>query len=165
MKHILSGLAFSGLVALGLAAAAPSAEASALSAGGMAVNAVKTVETASDGKVIKADHRRRHYRSRRHHRPRSGIYFEFGTGGFRYGPPPYYARPPYYTRPPYYARPRYVRPPVYARPRYVRPRPAYGLSSAHVNWCYSRYRSYREWDNSFQPYNGPRRACLSPYMR
>lgn len=35
--------------------------------------------------------------------------------------------------------------------------------SAHVQWCYDRYRSYRAWDNSFQPYNGPRRQCYSPY--
>ncbi|TDH38471.1 BA14K family protein [Pseudohoeflea suaedae] len=33
----------------------------------------------------------------------------------------------------------------------------------HVRWCYDRYRSYREYDNSFQPYNGPRRQCRSPY--
>ncbi len=47
-------------------------------------------------------------------------------------------------------------------PRY-RPRPAYRLSTAHYRWCEARYRSYRAWDNSFQPYNGPRRACVSPY--
>jgi predicted GNAT superfamily acetyltransferase len=35
--------------------------------------------------------------------------------------------------------------------------------NAHVNWCYSRYRSYRAFDNTFQPYHGPRRACYSPY--
>ncbi|MHB2264993.1 BA14K family protein [Aliihoeflea sp. PC F10.4] len=35
--------------------------------------------------------------------------------------------------------------------------------SAHVNWCYDRYRSYRASDNTFQPYNGPRRQCRSPY--
>lgn len=34
---------------------------------------------------------------------------------------------------------------------------------AHVAWCYNRYRSYREWDNTYQPYNGPRRQCYSPY--
>lgn len=33
----------------------------------------------------------------------------------------------------------------------------------HVDWCYDRYRSYRESDNTFQPYNGPRRECVSPY--
>jgi hypothetical protein len=36
--------------------------------------------------------------------------------------------------------------------------------SAHEQWCYDRYRSYREWDNTWQPYNGPRRECISPYM-
>ena len=35
--------------------------------------------------------------------------------------------------------------------------------SAHVAYCYDRYRSYRESDNTFQPYNGPRRQCRSPY--
>ncbi|MDQ2632323.1 MAG: BA14K family protein, partial [Pseudomonadota bacterium] len=35
--------------------------------------------------------------------------------------------------------------------------------SAHVQWCYDRYRSYRASDNTFQPYNGPRRQCYSPY--
>lgn len=37
------------------------------------------------------------------------------------------------------------------------------LSRAHVNWCENRYRSYRAWDNTFQPYEGPRRQCWSPY--
>jgi hypothetical protein len=35
--------------------------------------------------------------------------------------------------------------------------------SAHVQWCYDRYRSYRASDNTFQPYNGPRQQCYSPY--
>ncbi|RWP66176.1 BA14K family protein [Mesorhizobium sp.] len=34
---------------------------------------------------------------------------------------------------------------------------------AHVEWCYSRYRSYRAYDNTFKPYYGPRRQCISPY--
>jgi hypothetical protein len=38
-----------------------------------------------------------------------------------------------------------------------------GMSQAHVSWCYDRYRSYRASDNTFQPYQGPRRACRSPY--
>lgn len=37
------------------------------------------------------------------------------------------------------------------------------VGSRHVSWCYSRYRSYREWDNTYQPYQGPRRQCHSPY--
>ena len=35
--------------------------------------------------------------------------------------------------------------------------------SAHVQWCYDRYRSYRASDNTFQPYHGPRQQCYSPY--
>jgi hypothetical protein len=44
--------------------------------------------------------------------------------------------------------------------------PVYGASSslsAHAQWCFSRYRSYRTSDNTFQPYNGPRLQCRSPY--
>ncbi len=45
---------------------------------------------------------------------------------------------------------------------YARPREA-GINPRHVDWCYARYRSYREYDNTFQPNYGPRRECLSPY--
>ncbi len=41
--------------------------------------------------------------------------------------------------------------------------PAYASGDAHVRWCYNRYRSYRASDNTYQPYNGPRRQCNSPY--
>jgi hypothetical protein len=41
---------------------------------------------------------------------------------------------------------------------------SYHYSPEHVEWCYGRYRSYRASDNTFQPYNGPRRQCRSPYM-
>lgn len=44
-------------------------------------------------------------------------------------------------------------PPIRYRPR----------GGAHEEWCYNRYRSYRASDNTFQPYNGPRRQCNSPY--
>ncbi|QNQ64357.1 BA14K family protein [Brucella sp. 6810] len=47
-------------------------------------------------------------------------------------------------------------PPVY-------PAPAYRYSNAHIQWCYNRYKSYRASDNTFQPYNGPRQQCYSPY--
>ena len=46
----------------------------------------------------------------------------------------------------------------------INDQPVYsGGGSAHVQWCYDRYRSYRAYDNTFQPYNGPRRQCYSPY--
>ncbi|RWF16564.1 MAG: BA14K family protein [Mesorhizobium sp.] len=41
-------------------------------------------------------------------------------------------------------------------------RPVY-RGGSHVEWCYSRYRSYRAYDNTYQPYYGPRRQCISPY--
>ncbi|MGN8152377.1 BA14K family protein [Agrobacterium sp. 22094] len=40
-------------------------------------------------------------------------------------------------------------------------RPSYG--SNHQQWCANRWRSYRAYDNSYQPNNGPRRQCVSPY--
>lgn len=39
------------------------------------------------------------------------------------------------------------------------------LTREHLAWCESQYRSYRASDNSFQPYNGPRQQCVSPYWR
>ncbi|MBB3915225.1 BA14K family protein [Rhizobium fabae] len=50
---------------------------------------------------------------------------------------------------------------IAAQPRYVAPAPSMG--SAHVAWCANRYRSYRAYDNTFQPNNGPRQQCYSPY--
>ncbi|UVK36340.1 BA14K family protein [Mesorhizobium sp. AR10] len=82
------------------------------------------------------------WRWRRHHRRHfnnSGIYLGLGLGLPAYQ---YYNNYDYAPR------------------RYYR---AQRLSSAHVQWCYDRYRSYRAWDNSFQPYNGPRQQCWSPY--
>jgi hypothetical protein len=73
------------------------------------------------------------WRYRHHYRGGSGFYFGLGIA-------------PAYR---YYVEPR----------RYYRS----GGSSAHVRWCYDRYRSYRAWDNTYQPYNGPRRQCYSPY--
>jgi hypothetical protein len=31
---------------------------------------------------------------------------------------------------------------------------------SHVDYCYSRYRSYRASDNTYQPNYGPRRQCV-----
>lgn len=77
------------------------------------------------------------WRYRRHYRPYRHVYpqFYFGLGV------------PLYNNY-YYAQPR----------RYYR-----AGGSAHVAWCYNRYRSYRAWDNTYQPYHGPRRQCWSPY--
>ncbi|KQS87725.1 MULTISPECIES: BA14K family protein [unclassified Rhizobium] len=37
------------------------------------------------------------------------------------------------------------------------------LDSAHVDWCMTQYRSYRIEDDSYQPYDGGRRKCVSPH--
>lgn len=77
------------------------------------------------------------YRGYRHHRPGYRVYngFWFPYAAFAITPRPIY------------------------RERAIPGR----LSAAHVNWCFDRYRSYRTYDNSWQPYNGPRRVCRSPY--
>lgn len=43
--------------------------------------------------------------------------------------------------------------------------PAYDpeLVEAHIEWCANRYRSYRPRDDSYTPYSGGRRPCVSPY--
>ena len=33
----------------------------------------------------------------------------------------------------------------------------------HTRWCLNRYRSYDPRTDTFQPYNGPRQYCISPY--
>lgn len=38
-----------------------------------------------------------------------------------------------------------------------------GFSQAHYQYCFSKYRSYDANSNTYQPYNGPRRPCYSPY--
>ncbi|OWV94160.1 BA14K family protein [Rhizobium sp. R693] len=73
----------------------------------------------------------------------------YGSG---YYEPGYYG--PSYYGPSYYG-------PGYYAPRYYH-RAYYG-GNAHTRWCYARYRSYRAYDNTFQPYYGPRQACVSPY--
>jgi hypothetical protein len=82
-----------------------------------------------------------------HRNHRDGITF-----GFSFGTPHGYGYPAY----------RPYRPYRHAYP--VAPRRQYrGGWSAHVAWCYDRYRSYRASDNTYQPYRAPRRECRSPY--
>ena len=95
-----------------------------------------------------------------------------------YRPPRYNYRPPRYDYRPY--RPRYYDDyndnvyldfygPSY---RYYDPAPVYPrrtyrrgivMSEAHIEWCYNRYRTYRERDNTYVPRRGVRAQCISPY--
>lgn len=80
----------------------------------------------------------------------------YGSG---YYDPGYYGSG--YYGPYYYGSTRYYAPPRYYAPRYYRQ--TYYGGNGHVRWCFARYRSYRAYDNTFQPYHGPRQACVSPY--
>ena len=145
MKRRLTAVAL--LAALSFGSALPS-QAFAASPAGAARSAAPVEASVQVDQVQYRDRHRhwhgggrhwdnRRHRERRHYRPRpprSGIYFHFGTQP-RYAPPPRY------------------------RPRY-----SARLPVAHYRWCENRYRSYRASDNSFQPYHGPRRACISPYI-
>ncbi|MDO1581243.1 BA14K family protein [Rhizobium oryzicola] len=53
---------------------------------------------------------------------------------------------------------------IASEPRYVAPAPrAAGVNPQHYQYCAARYRSYDAYSNTFQPYNGPRQQCYSPY--
>ena len=103
------------------------------------------------------------YRGYGHHN--GGDAWAWGLGGLATGAiiggllaQPRYYGPSYYDEG-YYGS-TYYRPRYYA-PRYYRQ--VYSGGNAHSRWCYARYRSYRAYDNTFQPYYGSRRACVSPY--
>jgi hypothetical protein len=38
------------------------------------------------------------------------------------------------------------------------------VTVAHQEWCARHYRSYNPLDNTYRPYSGGRRACVSPYV-
>ncbi len=79
-----------------------------------------------------------------------------GNRYYRYGNRGYY--PKRYYGPGIHKR-------YYGRLPYYRPAPRYRTSyrRAHYNYCFGKYRSYRAYDNTFQPYHGPRRACRPPH--
>ncbi|TKT80082.1 BA14K family protein [Aquamicrobium sp. LC103] len=162
MREKLSAILLAAALGLGLGGAGPASAAGAAPAPSIAVpsdNGVVQVQDRWDRRQWRGDRRdwrrdhRREWRGRdddrrwrrhhhRHHRPhyRPRPHIEFWYGGPAY-------RPPYYARPP-----------VYAPRRHVRP------AGDHYSWCASRYRSYRAYDNTFQPYYGPRRQCVSPFV-
>lgn len=39
-----------------------------------------------------------------------------------------------------------------------------GPGASHTQWCQNRYRSYRQSDNSYQPVEGIRQSCNSPFQ-
>ena len=91
--------------------------------------------------------------------------------------PPWYAQPPHIgTGPGHYYRYHNYHVPSYPHRLSGYPVPLYRLDrpvdtvavvaerpSAHVAWCSARYRSYSVHSDTFQPYDGPRCRCRSPY--
>jgi hypothetical protein len=158
MFSYLSSLARSGIVALAALSTVP-IEASAAPIGRIAPAVAPVREMAPilvgqgeglfiDGYRNGGVHwKRRHWRHHNRHWRRGfgpGIVLNFGIPSYRYR---------YYDD--YYGEPIY-------RPRYHNRR-IYRTRSAHQDWCYANYRSYRAWDNSWKPRRGPRRECVSPY--
>lgn len=41
--------------------------------------------------------------------------------------------------------------------------PDSAVLAAHVEWCSERYRSYRRGSNTYTPYSGGQRKCVSPF--
>jgi len=149
-KTVVAALTVAGL-ALGVSVPEPAAAAS------LAPHSALNI--GNQQPVLRIDHRRGHYRNygrhyhngHRGHRKHRRGYRHYN--GWRYPPAAFSFR---YRVPPQ----RYIAPPplVIVPPRYVQ-----HLPTAHYHWCDRRYRSYRAPDNSFQPYHGPRRACVSPF--
>lgn len=142
----LKGLAVAGLASAMFATSFVPSQALPLPA----VSAPAIVNT-GDAAVVDVQYRRYHhdgyrdgyyrgYRGYRHHRPgyrhHNGYWFPlaaFATGAIIGGA---VAAPP-------------------AR--------AAGVNPRHYQYCSARYRSYDARSNTFQPYNGPRQQCVSPY--
>lgn len=138
-------LSMTSVAAVGTASAAP-------------IQPMKIERPASD--VQEVQHRHRHGYYRYHGRP----YYN-GHRGYRYHRPGWQRYNGWWFPPAAFVTGAIIggalaTPPPPPPPVYQRPRPA---GDAHMRWCYDRYKSYRAYDNSFQPYNGPRRQCYSPY--
>ncbi|MEX0956737.1 MAG: BA14K family protein [Rhizobiaceae bacterium] len=139
MKQHILRFACTTFLGAAIAGSALTGTAQAQTAGSLAPP-IASPNTEASVLAERVNHRRSHHR--RHYRPRGGgVYFDFGNGSFSLTVP----------------QKRYQR---HNRPRYGYPRVR---GSGHVQWCYARYRSYRHWDNTFQPYHGHRKQCVSPY--
>jgi len=105
----------------------------------------------------------------------AGVYWRYGRPywrghpGYRHRRPGYRYYGGYWFPPPAFGGVIIAPPPRHRPYRHYQPapsgQPTYQLTERHYRWCESRYRSYRRWDNTFQPYHGPRKQCTSPYLR
>ena len=103
----------------------------------------------------RADRRDRHWRGDRGYR--HGWYG--GHRGYRYARPGYRHHNGYWFPLAAFATGAIIGGAIATQPA---PR-AGGINPRHYQWCANRYRSYDSYSNTFQPYNGPRQRCYSPY--
>lgn len=111
----------------------------------------------ASGNVVLAQYHR-HYRHERHHRGfyvyRGHPYYR-GHRGYRYYRRGYREYNGYWFPPAAFIAGAIIGGALASPPR--------SLGSAHVRWCERHYRSYDVRTDTFQPYHGPRRRCISPY--
>lgn len=116
-----------------------------------------TAQVSSD--VTDAQYRRDRRHSDRFERRGRDTYWR-GHRGYRHARPGYRRQGDLWFPPAAFALGAILGGAIAAQEPPIRYRPRGG---AHAEWCYNSYRSYRASDNTFQPFNGPRRQCVSPY--
>lgn len=147
--EIMKRLAFSLIAACfsvtaGLSALVPAAQAAQPSALSVApVTPVATQPTAGIATGLLQEVQYRDYRDGRWHRPPPPRWYRDDHRGWRH---------------------RHDYRPYYQYRRYDAPTYRRAPGNPHVRWCFNRYRSYRAYDNTFQPNYGPRQQCYSPYL-
>lgn len=104
----------------------------------------------------------RHYRSGRHYSSGRGYYR--GHRGYTQRRRGYRYHDGYWYPPAAFIAGAIIGGAIAAQPGPSAPSGSYHYGPSHVEWCFGRYRSYRASDNTFQPYDGRRRQCRSPYM-
>jgi hypothetical protein len=150
-------MSFKGIAALGIAAAVMATSFVPVQAA-MPLPA-PIVKQTSDVSEVQYRPRRDERRYGRHYgRDRSGYYR--GHRGYRHARPGYRHHNGYWFPLAAFAAGAVIGGAVNAP---AAPRATGGVNPRHYQWCSNRYRSYDSYSNTFQPYNGPRQACLSPY--
>jgi hypothetical protein len=127
------------------------------------IRPVAPVTAASD--VTTVDHRYGHYhryeRYDRYERQRARYWN--GHRGYRERRPGYRYRDGYWYPLAAFAAGAIIGGAIASQPRPAPVPRVAGLNPRHYDWCQARYRSYDSYSNTFQPYNGPRQQCYSPY--
>jgi hypothetical protein len=147
MKKLISSLCAAAMTFTAVATAAMPVQAASMPRASVAVPSV-------DNNVEQVQHRRGYYH-------RNGGYYYNGHRGYRNHRPGWRRHNGWWFPPAAFAMGAIIGGAIANQPAPVYRAPRYG--NAHVQWCYNRYRSYRASDNTFQPYNGPRQQCYSPY--